>query len=588
MSPEDAEVPFTPVVEDLARLARTDGGAERISGCKELIKLVVSSLRRSDLLPGHWVSLTEAALELEARQARERALALLVKLKQEGQTLHGCARLITSESSYDAFALAAAGELLGLSDDVQFAQLLQGWGEWIEKPYEQLAEHHGGLVKGRQLRAGLWLGGQSNSKAKNAQPKLLLIFATSLAHLLTEGEMRVELLRGVPQSGSEATTVLIGNDKLSPNEAMELISSLLPAEQESDLFQLVWHLGCERGLIKDAAQFLNSKKLPSAELSRLLAHDPTLALDVVNPKGEVSIVSTFNRTLIELERENPRSVEALKLLSVVHYRNVPLEYVMSYLLGVQFIKTDELTHGVLLLDMAMGPLERRGIVKRAAFHFWMNPLEQAVWRHVFVNDLPATAERVDRLEVDGDTEEAMAQAGWGPYTIADRAVCNKVLQIYQRDISQDDGHLLRQGKLAGFEWNSLIQALRQHNLSRIAVGWYLHGAIAQLKGVPSDFGVGTHVLQVAEMRIWNDDFGHLMSPDLPDRQTESAAASSGDTIRLAAENFAEFFEVLYNPEIETVLGTYDIRTIDPRWPVFYAEEIRDKFEEVLRGGEGSA
>ncbi|MFJ9781071.1 hypothetical protein ACIRSS_15890 [Amycolatopsis sp. NPDC101161] len=163
--------------EDLAYLARVGASRIALESCQGLASMVQGELELGPLAVGRRVNLLEAILNAVLRDSREAALAGL------GTTTHHKARQV------DAFRVAAAGELLQMTDEEAFSKILAVRLEQHETTWSKMMEKVGksGPATERQLRAAQWMGWKNTGGMSRKRVELLAALLVALrVHLADE------------------------------------------------------------------------------------------------------------------------------------------------------------------------------------------------------------------------------------------------------------------------------------------------------------------------------------------------------------------------------------------------------------------
>jgi len=166
---------------DLTQLIADGVNPATLETCHGLASLFLDKWEICDELRAGVLSIVlQEILSNVIVEHRQQALDLLTNLSRG------------NASKTASFQVAAAAELLGLSDEVAFKrvdehrtpQLGASWAELKEKA------HNRGPLRECQLRAAIWLGDSSSRSGKRKKHKLLMALETAIEVYLAEQEIR--------------------------------------------------------------------------------------------------------------------------------------------------------------------------------------------------------------------------------------------------------------------------------------------------------------------------------------------------------------------------------------------------------------
>jgi len=164
--------------EDLAYLARVGVSHVALESCQGLASMVQGDLKLGPLAVGRRVNLLEIVLTTVLRDSREAALLEL------GTTKHKARKV-------DAFQVAAAGELLRMTDEQAFSKVLAVRLVQHETTWSEMMKNVGksGPATEWQLRAAQWLGWKNIGGMSKKRVELLAALLVALRVYLTDEEV---------------------------------------------------------------------------------------------------------------------------------------------------------------------------------------------------------------------------------------------------------------------------------------------------------------------------------------------------------------------------------------------------------------
>ena len=200
----------TTAADDLVRLANASDGASD-SGLEVSAGLEVLVLEELDVAApvtkGVRIALLRAALTQTIAHARKQALEVFEEYRTRQSTMIG------------SFQVAAAGELLGVTDEREFLAIRDERCDYLETTWADLIERdeHKGPVGRRRLRAALWIGLKSGRTVeKRHQPVLLRELEAALKAYASSKAGREQLQALIPADGPAPEDLLTEQPQPEP------------------------------------------------------------------------------------------------------------------------------------------------------------------------------------------------------------------------------------------------------------------------------------------------------------------------------------------------------------------------------------
>ncbi|WP_143202416.1 hypothetical protein [Amycolatopsis sp. CB00013] len=222
-------------------LARLSASRIALESCQGLASMVQDELKLGPLAVGRRVNLLDTVLNAVLHDSREAALAGL------NTTTQHKARQV------DAYQVAAAGELLQLTDEAAFSKVLAvrckqhgtTWSEMMEKVGK------GGPATVRQLRAAQWLGWKNIGGMSRKRVELLAALLVALrVHLADEevaSALRTQFADDV-ESAAKKSDDDIPSSATADEKATTFVRMTDAPDTSDPMPSPKPHLGCLRSL----------------------------------------------------------------------------------------------------------------------------------------------------------------------------------------------------------------------------------------------------------------------------------------------------------------------------------------------------
>jgi hypothetical protein len=365
-------------------------------------------------------------------------------------------------------------------------------------------------------------------------------------------------------------------------EAQEMIGMLLPDASEKDCQSLAIMMGHLPLLIEHACAFLHQAGMTDVQsFCTAVSQDVTAALSAITDTTDRALTAVYRRYVEQLSHEAPASLQLLEFLPFIAHLNVPPEYLMAYLLGVPYIKRDQLVRAELAYEAAIRPLEACSLLtvdKRLGVA--MRPFVQNVLRRIFADRIFAIFIRAKQLL--GIDEADLYSEGWSALTVVGRETCNRVLFTHAKDSVLQGGTLQREGTIGGVQWGMLVGQLWIRHMKLGSLGLILHGGLPLLKDGRLDWdtflegAAGRSQMQINEMHGVKEMYELLIPSQEDGAEPEDAESASAGEL---AERIIEAMLTMARRYQDSSVGQLDFKIVNT-WAFDSSEE--DELRSLLR------
>ncbi|MEV6717256.1 hypothetical protein AB0M48_35095 [Lentzea sp. NPDC051208] len=212
---------------------------------------------------------------------------------------------------------------------------------------------------------------------------------------------------------------------MDEGQSIQAVRDAFEAVDEAEAYHLALLLNFDPPLVRQASEYLLAEEMPIATACSIISADAGVFLDALARRmRQQRPTRRIEQTIAELEREHPRSIEALDFFAYTHHERISAEHVMSYLMRLPLIKQTERTHALLVYEEAVEPLIDAGLVEHHGPFARVNPLAQCIWRKLRASRKDEVRLRVSQLDfgLERPLRHAftLAEERWSVTTIAGR------------------------------------------------------------------------------------------------------------------------------------------------------------------------
>ncbi|MGA2830982.1 MAG: hypothetical protein ABSF03_33270 [Streptosporangiaceae bacterium] len=213
-----------------------------------------------------------------------------------------------------------------------------------------------------------------------------------------------------------------------------MIAVLLPDTSEKDRRALAIMMGHRPLLIEHACRYISRNGTTDIQaFCTAVGQDIATALSGIDDTTDRTLTAIYRRYVEQLGQEAPVGLQLLELLPFITHQFIPPEYLMAYLLGVPYIKRDQLTRAQLAYEAATRPLEMYSLITiDKQLGISMSTLVQNVIRRIFSDRVTSIFLRAKEL-APFDREDLYTE-GWSALTVAGREACNRVLFTHEGQV----------------------------------------------------------------------------------------------------------------------------------------------------------
>jgi hypothetical protein len=313
-----------------------------------------------------------------------------------------------------------------------------------------------------------------------------------------------------------------------------------------------------------------------------------LQVSVIEPTeidpADRTLASIYQRYIERLARDEPESLQLLELLPFITHQFIPPEYLMAYLLGVPYIKRDQLARAQLAYEAAIRPLEGYSLITAdKELGVSIDVATQNVLRPILADRLTTVVMRMKNF-LSVDRKDLYAE-GWSALTVAGREACNRVLTTHIQDRYFQNGALTAQGIIGGKQWGMLVTQLWIRHMKLEFMNLLVEGVIT--RNAPRIDWVAfmqditrREQMQIDEMRGVIRIYDTLVPSRESDDGPEANAAVTPEEI---AEQLVENIMLVTRRYQDSIVGQLDLRIVngqvlDPS----QEDEARELLREMAR------
>jgi predicted Ser/Thr protein kinase len=386
---------------------------------------------------------------------------------------------------------------------------------------------------------------------------------------------------------------VIDVDVLDDTEAFVMTSMLLPDASDADAQALRIMTGYRPRLIEQACSYIRNRGVADIQaFCTSVGQDVETALNAIGDSRGQTLTAIYRRYAEELGREAPDSLRLLELLPYIAHLCVPPEFLMAYLLGVPYIRKEDLTRAQLTYEAAIRPLQAYSLVTVSPTRgISIQPFTQHVLRAIFGKTLAAKLQSLQTiLQVN---REALYAEGWSLLTVTGRQTCGRVLLTHLIDEFQNGSTLASQGIIGGVQWGMLVTHLWHQQLKLELLGLIANGTIQVMDGGALGWeaflatGKDRAKVQQDELLGVRDIIERILAPEGTNAATSGGPDSdpAGDEETTAAkfkESLADYMARLTPRYQHSPVGELDLRIVHGwAFDSTEAEQIRRAFLGML-------
>ena len=275
--------------------------------------------------------------------------------------------------------------------------------------------------------------------------------------------------------GDAALRLPPARDVMDEERSKQAIRDVLSETDEIAVHRLALLLNFDLPLVRAACEYLLTAGISIESGCRIIARDAGLFLDsLANHRRQPPVTRRVNEIVEELEREYPRVIAVLDLVSFLYHDYLSTEYISAHILVSSYVNLDEVDHAALIYNDTIVPLLAVDLLERDGIFVRMNPLVHSIIR---IARKEKAAQVSSRLSSSGATEQSkpsawnLMEAKWSPTASAARDLLDFILKERLRDQLYDDGRAAQVGKYSCAEWSILVDELRIRCFEMAAFMW---------------------------------------------------------------------------------------------------------------------